>query len=199
MTTLVLHTNPTAQWHALVNEAQAAADCQLDQELESYLVFVLMRFADRPELAARIFALDFLKGTLAAGHVRQTRLRDVGDQCLLYSGLFPEQAEQRHVSVNYFVDLGRTAYQELAALLEHGSAAMFAQLASGFVSLMDVLLAMRELGDRAPALAPLKMLELGERTGSRYAGNVLRARVDNGRTDVNRFVDFLNSSRIKPH
>src|SRR3972149_2043816 len=135
MTTLVLHTNPTAQWHALVNEAQAAADCQLDQELESYLVFVLMRFADRPELAARIFALDFLKGTLAAGHVRQTRLRDVGDQCLLYSGLFPEQAEQRHVSVNYFVDLGRTAYQELAALLEHGSAAMFAQLASGFVSL----------------------------------------------------------------
>lgn len=199
MTTLVLHPNPTAQWHALVNEAQAVADCQLDKELESYLVFVLMRFVDRPELAARVFALDFLKGTLASGHVRQTRLRDVGDQCLLYSGLFPEQAEQRHVSIDYFVDLGRTAYQDLAALLKQGNAALFAQLASGFVTLMDVLLAMRELGDRTPALDPLRMLELGERTGSQYARHALRLSGDKERSATTRFVNLLDSSRIKPH
>lgn len=199
MTTLVLHSNPTAQWHALVNEAQAIADRPLDQELQSYLVFVLMRFVDRPELAARVFALDFLKGTLATGQVRRTRLRDVGDQCLLYSGLFPEQAEQRHVSVGYFVDLGRTAYQELAAGLGQSNAALFAQLASGFVGLMDVLLAMRELGDRGQALDPLRMLELGERTGSQIARHVLKISTGDTSTATDRFVERLNSSRIKPH
>ncbi len=199
MMTLTLHSNPTAQWHALVNEAQVAADCQLNKELESYLVFVLMRFVDRPELAGRVFALDFLRGTLAIGRVRQTRLRDVGDQCLLYSGLFPEQAEHRHVSVHYFVDLGRTAYQELAARLEHDNAEIFAQLAKGFVTLMDVLLAMRTLGEKTRRLAPLSMLELAASTGSRYAYKLLRPDVTDGQADSNLFVDSSNSSRIKPH
>jgi hypothetical protein len=199
MATLVLHSNPTAQWHALVNEAQLAADCQLGRELESYLVFVLMRFVDRPDLAGRIFALDFLHGTLATGSNRQTRLRDVGDQCLLYSGLFPEQAEHRHVSVRYFVDLGRTAYHELATRIGHGNAELFAQLASGFITLMDVLLAMRALGGPAAALAPLAMLELGRNTGSRYASQLPHTRRKDGQSAQNRFVDSTNSSRIKPH
>lgn len=184
MTTLMLHSNPTAQWHALVNEAQVAADRQLGTDLESYLVFVLMRFVDRPDLAGRVLALDFLHGALASGGVRQTRLRDVGDQCLLYSGLFPEQAEHRHVSVHYFVDLGRTAYQELATRIEYGNAELFTRLARGFVTLTDVLLAMRTLGARP---------------GDSHPRGLLRSRGADGQSGLNRFVDTLNSSRIKPH
>ena len=44
MKRLVLHATDTAQWQALVHEAEAAAECSLSVETESYLVFTLMRF-----------------------------------------------------------------------------------------------------------------------------------------------------------
>jgi hypothetical protein len=123
----------------------------------------------------------------------------VGDQCLLYSGLFPEQAGHRQVNIGYFVDLGRTAYQELSLLIRHRSAEIFTQLAVDFVMLMDVLLAMREMGDNSLTLEPLKLLDLGKKTGSRYAFKALRSKANIDGAALDQLVDSLNSSKILPH
>ena len=45
MNKIILHPTETSQWHALVNEAQAASRLILNEDTESYLVFLLMRFA----------------------------------------------------------------------------------------------------------------------------------------------------------
>ncbi len=83
MKSFVLQPTDTAQWHALVNDAQQAAQRNLDEAIESYLVFMLMRFAERPELAAKIMALEFLNAQTRDGQ-QHDKLRDVGDQCLLF-------------------------------------------------------------------------------------------------------------------
>lgn len=168
MAHLILEPTSTAQWHALVSEAEAASARRLDETLESYLVFLLMRFVARPDLAGRVLALDYLRGSAANGQLQETQLRDVGDQCLLFSGLYPQLAERRLVRVSYYVDLGRGAYGQLAERLRHAGAAMYQQLCQGFVALMDVLQAMRAL-DGAPALTPLQSLELWAETGSQGA------------------------------
>jgi hypothetical protein len=173
METLVLHPTSTAQWHALVNEAQNAADTRLDEDLESYLVFLLMRFVGQPQLTSRVLALEYLEGLLAMGRQRRERLRDVGDVCLLYSGLFPQMATRRRVRISYYVDLGRAAYRELGQKLESGR--FYVHLAQAFVSLMDVMQAMRALQNRGPALHPLEAFELWEDTGSASARRTLRA------------------------
>ena len=67
MAQLILEPTSTAQWHALVSEAEAVAERQLDETLESYLVFLLMRFASRPDLASRALAIDYLRGSAASG------------------------------------------------------------------------------------------------------------------------------------
>lgn len=171
MTTLVLQPTDLAQWHALVSEAQLACECNLDESLESYLVFLLMRFADRPELARKIMALEFLRAQQA--DARQAGcLRDVGDQCLLFSGLFPQIAEKRLVRVSYFVNIGRSAYDQLSSLVDQQSERLFSNLADGFVAIMDVLHAMRGLSG-APVLQPLAAAELWADTGSRSAWNAL--------------------------
>jgi len=54
MAELILEPTPRAQWQALVHEAQSACDRQLDEALECYLVFLLMRFADKPQCTARM-------------------------------------------------------------------------------------------------------------------------------------------------
>ena len=53
MKSLVLQPTDTAQWHALVAEAQHACQHTLTETLESYLVFMLMRFTGRHDLVAR--------------------------------------------------------------------------------------------------------------------------------------------------
>ena len=54
MAKLVIQPTSTAQWHALVSEAESAASCVLNEDLESYLVFLLMRFASNPHMLARV-------------------------------------------------------------------------------------------------------------------------------------------------
>jgi len=178
MQSLLLHPTPIAQWHAIVHEAQAAADRHLDEDLESYLVFLLMRFTDRPEMANAVLALEFLTGVASLGSLRQERLRDVGDQCLIYSGLFPRQAERRCVNLGYFVGMGRTAYQQLSDVMRYQHSELFAQLAEAFIALMDVLQMIRELGEGQSSLDPLRAMESWSETGSRYALNVLRGVTD---------------------
>ncbi len=169
MTTFVIHSTATAQWHALVTEAESVACCPLVEELESYLVFLLMRFSCKPEIVGNIIALDYLNGMLASGQVKRGRLRDVGDQCLLYSGLFPQQAERRQVRISYFVELGRSAYQQLSVGLGSSYTELYAHLSQNFVALMDVLHAIRRLDNSAPCLDPLPAYELWNDTGSRQA------------------------------
>lgn len=177
MANLILEPTSTAQWHALVSEAESASARRLDETLESYLVFLLMRFVARPDLAGRVMAIDYLRGSAASGQLKEVALRDVGDQCLLFSGLYPRHAERRMVRVSYFVELGRGAYGQLAERLRHAGAEVYQQLAEGFVALMDVLQAMRSL-DGSPALDPLQGLELWADTGSRSGWESLRARTE---------------------
>jgi len=121
-----------------------------------------------------ILALDFLEGRRLAGQRRIGALRDVGDQCLLYSGLFPRRARRRRVPVQYFVDLGRSAYAQLAEV-EHGLGELFERLSRDFVVLMDVLQAMKALGQSEPLLDPWEDAALWRHTGSRSAHRRLQS------------------------
>ena len=100
---------------------------------------------------------------------RLEALRDVGDKCLLYSGFFPQRAERRRVQVSYYVDLGRSAYEQLSDHMATGLAATYQLLATGFVAAMDVLQAMRTLNAYPLATDAFRAYELWQDTGSRYA------------------------------
>ncbi|MBI1423956.1 MAG: hypothetical protein GC149_10860 [Gammaproteobacteria bacterium] len=173
MAKLFVEQEATAQWHDLVKEAEAFNGVHLDEELESYLVFLLMRYTGRPELAAKVMALDYLHGAQTAGSERREKMRDVGDQCLLFSGLFPKRAEKRRVRVSYYVDLGRTAYHNVAEAAQAAMAEMFHHLSDSFVSLMDTLQAMRSMHARDQQLDPLHALDLLQDTGSQRARTIL--------------------------
>ena len=163
---LILEPTAQAQWQTLVHEAQTACHRNLDETLESYLVFLLMRFADRPECTARIMAEDYLQSQQLQGSHREECLRDVGDHCLLFSGLFPRLAERRLVRISYFVNIGRSSYRQLSDVVDRQRASLYGHLSDAFIVLMDILHAMRELGGQS-LLTPLQAMELWQETGSR--------------------------------
>ncbi len=172
MPDLMLNTTSTAQWQSLVAEAGRCAERELAVDHESYLVFTLMRFTSKPELGDALFAIDYLRSLEAAGRGRHDRLRDVGDGCLLYSGLFPKQARHRLVPISYFVNLGRSAYDNLGTNLPDAYGALYLGLSADFVALMDVLLAMRKLAAGTSCLDAIDAVELWTETGSTHAKSV---------------------------
>src|SRR5690606_1348997 len=114
-----------------------------DESREAYLVFVLLRYQGDARLLAHTHALDWLHAQEQVGRLRADALRDVGDRCLLVAGLFPGLAARRRVSVDYFVDLGRGAYREVAEASRAAYAALFDQLAEGYRELVEVLRGLR--------------------------------------------------------
>jgi hypothetical protein len=174
MKQLVLEPTPEAQWQSLIQEAQASCARRLDEMLESYLIFLLMRFMDKPELGARLMAQEYLRSKEVTGTQRVEQLRDVGDQCLIFAGLFPQLAERRLVRISYFVNLGVTSYRQLSDILDSGRARMYDRLSNAFVVLMDILQAMREMGGET-VLTPIQAVDLWQDTGSLRAYRAIRA------------------------
>ncbi len=174
MRSLILHPTPAAQWQAIVHEAQESCAIYLKEDLESYLVFLLMRSTTSTAIASSVLGLDFLEGVQRIGTSRHALLQEVGDQCLLTAGLFPERAARKRVKLSYFVRLGQTAYGTL-------SNELFIQLCHEFPRLMDVLQATRET---PAALTLLQTLELWVETRSQLAWKRLHA-ATNGTIVIN--------------
>ncbi len=174
MDNLVLEPTSLAQWHALVKEARRASAVSLSEELETYLIFLLMRFTNHPEMASSILALDFLQNIQNIKTENQHIIREVGDKCLLYSGLFPGRAKRQRVQISYYVELGRRSYFALSSSRKNALSQLFANLSDHFVGLMDVLHSMRHLDSSAYALDLLEAEDLWHATQSEHALKVLK-------------------------
>jgi hypothetical protein len=143
MSQLILYPTDTSQWHALVNEAQVLTQLRLNQDTESYLVFLLMRFAHMTDWIDSVVALDVLESKLFRAKHKIEVLCEVGDKSLLFSGLFPGVARKRHVSPRYYADMGRAAYFTVSELHTRETAPLYQQLGQQFVSLQTILHALR--------------------------------------------------------
>ncbi|MCB1826862.1 MAG: hypothetical protein KDH94_00455 [Coxiellaceae bacterium] len=134
-----------AEWQALVAEAEVKTGYAFDEHLESYLVLTLDHYTKKDELISSVIALDFLKSTNIARPRDGALLREVGDQCLILSGLFPERALKKNVSLTYFIGMGQQAYLALTdnRLKESFDPELYNSLSHNFVGLMDLLHSMR--------------------------------------------------------
>lgn len=165
------NSTPLGLWHQLVQEAESACAKPLKEDVESYLVFLLMRYTDRPGMAKTACAADFLKAAELHPGGKAEALRDVGDKCLLIAGFFPGLATKRHVRVSYFVMLGQAAYEALAKMKGNN---MYHLLAEQFVNLMDILQAARGQTNKEPLLQPIQAYDLWADTGSEHALKLLK-------------------------
>lgn len=163
---LIINVNSLVLWQDLVRDAEDNCDIQLNKELEAYLVSLLSRYLNKPEMAKTVFATALLEALHEQTTKRQVYLRDVGDRCLLFAGLFPRVAQKRRVKLSYFVDVGRSAYHAISATSD-----LFDSLAVKFVTLMDVLQSIRQ----PPDMLPLEAYEQWQELGSQRAYQLLQS------------------------
>lgn len=174
MKSMILEPTATAHWYSLIQEAEQSCAIHLNIELENYLVLLLERFTQVTDFSNKVMGLEYLKSLNEVAAHRQLALRNIGDQCLLITGLFPGRAEKRHVRVSYFINIGQNAYFQLAQNSNSGLKILFNGLCEQFITVMDVLQAARELTDKTASLSPLLAEEIWTDVNSAHAFKILQ-------------------------
>lgn len=179
-----LHLPEAAGWRGLLTQSQQHSHAFLPEAVEEYAVCLLYRMlgsaGENRALSAR-----FARQLLSAGNSNARDLAAVGDQCLLFAGLFPEHAIRQRIPLSYFVQMGQHAYREHAAKLRGEERAIYQALGEHFVATLDVLLGIRELNEGGPCLDGLNAFQLWSEAGSSHGWHTLRQMTDSLPARVN--------------
>lgn len=182
---LIASTSPRAVFADLVGCALTEIDLRPSPMATAYLVELLDGRVRAPEpdacgepeatLTEALFA-----ARSAEGPERIARLRQLGDRTLFVAGFFGDSLNRSVVDIDYYGDVGRAAYANLADSLarqvgEKAWTGLYSELSRRFDEFVDVL---AEVGDRTRARGCEDLLRLYERylrTGSpRDRGRLLR-------------------------
>ena len=123
----------------LLQNAMRSREVTSSEDIEFYLVSLLERFAHpEPGWNSRPLALEYLESLQRPPPDRFAKLKYVGDTSLFLSGIFMDSLERQLVTTEYYIALGRLAYQQLSV----GPAAkrmLFAEMADRFPVFVGVL------------------------------------------------------------
>jgi hypothetical protein len=185
-TALIERTTPRAVFAELVASALWETRVQPSPMAIAYLIELLdsrVRTAAPPADEAAeesTLAEALLAARLQAGTPRLRRLRNLGDRALFIAGFFGDSLSRSVVDIDYYGDVGRAAYANLAESLgrqvtEKTWTGLYLELAQRFDEFVDVL---AEVGDLTRSGGTEDLLRLYERylrTGSpRDRGRLLR-------------------------
>lgn len=171
-----------------VGDAMSRQGVAAEDQTAYYVVNLLTSFArsealfDRTENGTELKPLALVLAEVVdsqRAEERQYALQRVGDISLFVAGFFGEGMARRLVDVDYYVNMGGSAYSTLSeqvrgSLRGQVFAAVFAELSAKFMEFVDVLAEVRSEASARQDIDILRMYELWQRTGSRRAERALR-------------------------
>lgn len=182
---LTLISQPQDYFRELVTGALGRHNVSTQPETEYYLVHLLNKFmtADRlylrdAEGAAREepLALMIKEALEASDRLAQSAMfRHVGDVSLYMAGYFQDSLNRKLVDVDYYIGMGGTAYQYVAARSEEDALrSTYLELAQKFAQFVDVLAEVSDQTQPRSEKDLLRMYELWIRTRSERAAKALQ-------------------------
>jgi hypothetical protein len=173
---LTLVTQPQDYFRELVTEALGKRRLSAQPETEFYLVNLLNQFMTTEQLRDEPLAFMVKEALEQTQPILQNQLfRKVGDVSLYVAGYFQDSLNRKLVDVDYYIEMGGTAYKQVATLTnEQMMKALYQELAEKFSSFVDVL---AEVSDKTTPKSEtdlLRMYELWVRTKSERAAKALQ-------------------------
>ena len=182
---LTLVAQPQEFFRELVTNALGKQKVSTQPETEFYLVNLLNQFMKTDRLYSRTKEGEVREEPLAMmlkEALEQTQpftqsllFRHIGDVSLYMAGYFQESLNRKSVDIDYYIDVGGTAYQQVAARSEEEmKKVLYQELAQKFGAFVEVL---AEVSDRTTPRAEkdiLRLYELWVRTRSERAAKALQ-------------------------
>jgi hypothetical protein len=177
---LVRTQSPTEYFRELVESAMQNQHVSARELTAFYIVNLLAAFVhlDRSPAAGgdEPLGVRLARAMQTAGIAQRDGLRKVGDLSLFVSGFFSDSLSRSLVDVDYYIQLGESAYGSLARQGEQPLGDVFDELAGRFTIFVDVL---GEVSERTALTSNADVLRLYEkwmRTKSRRSGDLLASR-----------------------
>jgi hypothetical protein len=163
-------------FHDMLTEAIRNQGIAISTPTECYLVNLLAAFTKTP-VDDEPLGLKLAQVINASPEERLQTLRDVGDTSLYVSGFFAESLQRKLLDVDYYIQLGGSAYGQLARHY-HGRASDFGtvydELGSNFTLYVDVLSEVSESSSMTSNAGVVQLYERWLRTGSVWIERRLR-------------------------
>lgn len=185
-TKLSLVAQPQEFFHELVTGALERQHLRTQPEVEFYLVQLLNQFMTTDHLFRRdaegsprdeALVLQLKEAIEEPQAAAQRALfRRIGDVSLYTAGFFQESLSRKLVDVDYYIELGGTAYQQVAARADESHLkGLYRELADRFAALVNVLAEISEATTPRTEQDLLRLYDTWLRTGSERAAKALQA------------------------
>jgi hypothetical protein len=175
---LTSHASVAEFFHEVVTSAIKNQGVDTSEPTECYLVNLLAAFAKAP-LDDEPLALKLASAAFGNPEERVRQLKEVGDRSLYVSGFFADSLQRKLVDVDYYIQIGRGAYVELAHYFRgyrHSEVfgGVYDELGSKFPRFVDVLAEVSETTSMTSNLGLVQVYERWLRTGSERMARRLR-------------------------
>jgi hypothetical protein len=182
---LKLVAQPQDFFRELVTEALSHQQISTNPETEFYLVNLLNQFMKTDRLYEQSQDGSLQEQPLAfmikeAIEQRQPQaqaamFRRIGDVSLYTAGFFQDSLNRKLVDVDYYIDIGHTAYTTVASHVEEEILrVIYKELADKFAAFVDVLAAVSDKTTPKSETDLLRIYERWVRTGSDRAAKALQ-------------------------
>ena len=115
---------------------------KLDEDMQAFVVYALLRHMDNAKLKEFVFAESLLNAINNGGVCHYEK---VLDHALIYGGIFPQRIKKSGLSANYYHDVGVMASECLAihyAKLKSSYEFVYQSISQQFALLIDMLRSM---------------------------------------------------------
>jgi hypothetical protein len=160
-----------------VSEAMRNQGVDTSPITESYLVNLLGEFLTHP-ITNDALGVKLAASTLASPEERIRQLKDVGDTSLYVTGFFSDSLARRLLDVDYYIQMGGTAYGQLARHYRDRPefSDVYFELGINFPRFVDVLAEVSETSQLTTNTGVVQLYERWLRTGSEWIARRLRQR-----------------------
>src|SRR5687768_801299 len=110
---LTTHSSVEAFFQEILTDALGRQGVEASEPTEFYLVGLLGEYA-KARLPDEPLSLRLAESSHADAGERVRALKEVGDTSLYVTGFFADSLQRKLVGVDYYMDLGKAAYRELA-------------------------------------------------------------------------------------
>lgn len=182
---ITLIAQPQAYFHELVTETLGKQQVATKPETEFYLVNLLNQFmttdrlystnenGERREEPLVLMVKEALEQREV--EAQSAIFRQVGDFSLYVGGFFQDSLIRKLVDVDYYIEMGRSAYSQVAVRTEeHALQSLYGELSQKFDRFIEVL---AEISDKTSIRTEkdiLRLYELWVRTKSERAAKALQ-------------------------
>lgn len=181
-TELILDTHGFFQ--TVVDEAFQERRIEPRPQIKTYIVDVLKHYLVVENLydhedpsgkkTRKTMAEMYLSANQLSRRERAENLKKVGDSSLYISGFFSDSFQRKIIDVDYYVDMGKMAFESLAKDIEEDTfSKLFNDLSQQFLNLVDVLAVISQKAKMTDAENVLRMMDVYSKTGSHRIGETL--------------------------